>query len=269
MNRNSLDNITPVVLTYNEEPNIARALDSLRWAQKVVVLDSGSTDATESIARAYPNVVWYTRVFDNFMSQWNYALGLLDGGTEYVLGLDADMETTGPLLDEISRAFLSQSFAGGMIPFDYRYYGRSLAGSLCASQLRLFRREQVTVTQLNHGHKFSVLGKIYHFNNQLVHDDRKPIDRWLKSQLQYQLQNEQELATGAGGRLRDRLRNAGVMPPLMGLLAYIKAGGPFKGAAAARYAYERMTTEGILALRLLDSRLRESARTAETKRSTK
>ena len=263
MNRNSLDNITPVVLTYNEEPNIARTLASLRWAQKVVVLDSGSTDSTETIARAYPNVVWYTRGFDSFLSQWNHALTLLDGGTEYVLGLDADMETTGPLLDEISRVFLSQSFAGGMIPFDYRYYGRSLAGSLCASQLRLFRREQVTVTQLNHGHKFSVPGQIYHFNSRLVHDDRKPIDRWLKSQLQYQLQNEQELANG-GGRLRDRLRNAGVMPPLMGLLAYIKAGGPFKGAAAARYAYERMTTESILALRLMDNRLKESSDSAET-----
>ena len=48
------------------------------------------------------------------------------------------------------------------------------------------------------------------------------------------------------------------MPPIIGLLAYVRAGGPFKGAAAARYAYERMTTESILAVRLMDARMQKA-----------
>jgi hypothetical protein len=41
----------------------------------------------------------------------------------------------------------------------------------------------------------------------------------------------------------------------MGLLAYLRAGGPIKGAAAARYAYERAIAEGLLAIRLMDQRM--------------
>lgn len=50
------DQITPVILTYNEAPNIERALEQLRWARDIVVVDSFSNDATlESISRAIRN----------------------------------------------------------------------------------------------------------------------------------------------------------------------------------------------------------------------
>ena len=48
MNSTSLKQITPVVLTFNEEANLRRNLDSLQWAERVVIVDSGSTDADRS-----------------------------------------------------------------------------------------------------------------------------------------------------------------------------------------------------------------------------
>src|SRR5271166_1533927 len=50
------DQITPLIITYNEAPNIRRALDKLLWAERIVVIDSGSTDATVEILRNYPQV---------------------------------------------------------------------------------------------------------------------------------------------------------------------------------------------------------------------
>ena len=69
-----LGDITPVILTYNEAPNIGRALERLRWAKGVVVVDSGSTDETPSIAAGFPNVRTVVRPFDSHARQWRFAV---------------------------------------------------------------------------------------------------------------------------------------------------------------------------------------------------
>jgi glycosyltransferase involved in cell wall biosynthesis len=258
MNPALLQKITPVVLTFNEEANLRRNLDSLPWAERVVIVDSGSTDATEAIARSYRNVTWRTRPFDSFRAQWEYAIHWTDIATEFVLALDCDMEVSAKLREEIAVGFLKGNYDGGLMPIDYRYHGRSLAGSICPPQIRIFRRDAVKVTQVDHGHKFEVAGPVYRFRNRLIHDDRKSLERWVESQLRYQRENEVELRNGHRGRARDYARRLGLMPPIIGMLAYLRAGGPFKGAAAARYAYERMTTESLLAVRLMDARLRRT-----------
>lgn len=247
-----------MVLTYDEEPNIERTLESLRWASDVIVVDSGSTDQTEQIARSFPNVRWYFRRFDRHVAQWEHGIHQTGIATEYILALDADMQVTSPLLKEIEETFLSGGFEGGVIPFKYQYHGKALAGSLCPPQLRLFKRIEVRVAQPDHTQRFSVAGSIYKFRSSLIHDDRKSVERWVASQLSYQLLNEKELSNGGRRRMRDRLRHIGIMPPIVGLLAYVRAGGPFRGAAAARYAYERTVAEGLLAIRLMDARLKAS-----------
>lgn len=254
----ALKRVTPVVLTYNEEPNIGRTLESLRWASEVIVIDSGSTDRTEQIARGFSNVTWNYRPFDNHLAQWTHGIQQTGATSEYVLALDADMQVTPGLLREIEERFFRGQFDGGVIPFEYHYYGHALSSSLCPPQLRLFRRSEVNIAQPDHTQRFSVRGNTYKFRNALIHDDRKPIERWVASQLAYQLLNEKELSNGGRRRIRDRLRRLGIMPPIVGFVAYLKAGGPLRGAAAARYAYERTVAEALLAIRLMDIRLKRN-----------
>jgi len=224
-----------------------------------VVLDSGSTDQTETIAKSFQNVVWCERTFDTHGAQWEYGIRQTGITSEYVLALDADMQVTAEFLQELENDFPFGQAAGGITPFEYRYHGSALAGSLCPPQLRLFRRNEVSISQPDHTQRFSVDGEIYRFRNRLTHDDRKPVDRWVASQVSYQLLIEQGLSNGRRRRLRDHLRRAGLMPPIVGALAYLKAGGPFRGAAAARYAYERMTSESILAVLLMDAKLQRKS----------
>ncbi len=257
----SLRAVTPVVITYNEEANLGRTLDSLGWAERVVVLDSGSTDRTEAIARAHPGVELITRPFDNYRNQWNFGIAHAGAGADYVLALDADMAVPERFVAELERAFLPGGFDGGLVSFAYRYHGHPLTGSLCPPQLRLFRPSHVRVEQPGHNHHFEVDGRIYRFEEPVAHDDRKPIDRWLSSQIGYSRLESERARTG--GRARDWLRRLAVMPPLAVGLAYVRAGGPLRGAAALRYAYERGVAEAIIALRLLDAKLKHSSRDGE------
>ena len=56
--------ITAVILTLNEEENIARTLSHLDWLEKIIVIDSGSTDKTIELVRSFPNTKFCIRNFD-------------------------------------------------------------------------------------------------------------------------------------------------------------------------------------------------------------
>jgi glycosyltransferase involved in cell wall biosynthesis len=247
--------ITPLILTYNEEPNIARTLESLGWANRVVVLDSGSTDATEEIARSFANVAWFVRPFDNHRAQWEYGIRGTEIDSDYVLALDADMSVSQSFAQEAEADFLPHNFVGAITAFQYRILNRPLNGSIYPSQLRVFKPASVRVQQSGHTQEFSSDGRIYHFKSRIIHDDRKALERWTASQLSYSVLEKRRLEETRVLRWQDRLRKLGVMPPIAAAVAYLKAGGPFGGAAAARYAYERATFECLLAIRLMSERL--------------
>jgi len=255
--------ITPLILAYNEEPNIGRTLESLRWADRVVVLDSGSVDRTEEIARTFPNVDWKTRKFDSFKTQTEFGIHSTGINTNYVLALDADMAVSKELAFEIKERFLNRKFAGGLVPFKYCVGGHPLPNSLYPAQIRLFERNKIEVLQVGHGHNFQITGPIYQFKSALIHDDRKPIDRWLFSQLSYSAIEAERIKIGVHPRWHDKLRQFGLMPPVIALLAYVRAGGPFGGIAAVRYAYERALYECLLAIRLTSARLGEDGDSQE------
>src|SRR2546428_4847369 len=179
------DAITPVILTLNEDANLQATLESLSWARRVIVLDSGSSDRTESIAKSFQNVDWNVRHFDTHEEQWRQALTQHGVATEYALALDADMRVTDALLQEVETTFLSGRFRGAMIAFEFRVYGRKLAGSLCPAQLRLFHPSGVRIGQQGHTQCFSIDGPTYEFTSRLIHEDWKSIDLWLASQLRY------------------------------------------------------------------------------------
>jgi hypothetical protein len=90
--------ITAIIPTYNEERNIAQAIDSVKWADEVLVIDSHSTDKTVEIAESKGARV-LLRKFDNFSAQKNYAIH--QARNDWIFVLDADERVTGGLKKEI------------------------------------------------------------------------------------------------------------------------------------------------------------------------
>jgi len=92
-----------LILTYNEEINIARCLESLSNCRDIVILDSHSTDNTLVIASQFDNVRIVQRPFDNYSRQRTYGLNEITYENDWLLMLDADETITTDLNDEIFR----------------------------------------------------------------------------------------------------------------------------------------------------------------------
>ncbi len=90
--------LSVAIITLNEEANLARTLESVRWAQEIVILDSGSTDRTIEIAKSFGAKV-FSQEWLGFGAQKNAALAKCTG--DWLLSLDADEEVSPELQREI------------------------------------------------------------------------------------------------------------------------------------------------------------------------
>ena len=102
--------ISATVITLNEERHLAEALESLSWADEVVVLDSGSTDATVEIARRYTDRVLVTE-WPGYAAQKNRAAA--EASHDWIFSLDADERVTPELAGSIARAREREPDAAG------------------------------------------------------------------------------------------------------------------------------------------------------------
>src|SRR5215471_4709444 len=151
-----IDDITPLVITYNEAANIGRTLDRLTWARRIVVIDSGSTDKTLEIVRGYTGVEIIQRPFDDFATQCNFGLARVK--TRWVLSLDADYHLSEALAAEIS-ALREDDVAGYSAAFVYRMYGRPLHGSLYPPRVVLYRKDGAAYRNEGHAHRVVIAGR--------------------------------------------------------------------------------------------------------------
>lgn len=201
--------MTVVVLTHNEERNLAACLDSVSgWTAAVFVVDSGSTDQTEAIARAH-GATFVQHPFETHARQWRWALEQLPIATPWVLALDADQQLTAPLQDEISQRLTggnADDIAGFFLNRRQIFRGRWIrrGGYYPKYLLKLFRREAVT---LDDGdlvdHHFAVRGRTETLRHDLIEDNRNEADIsvWIAKHNRYAvLQARQELAARAAGR---------------------------------------------------------------------
>jgi glycosyltransferase involved in cell wall biosynthesis len=194
--------VTAIVLTFNEERNLADCLASLSgWTTAVFVVDSGSTDGTLAIAAAHGAAV-RTHTFETHAAQWQWALATLPLETDWVLGLDADQRVT----PELREAIVSALSAGGaqadgwFVRRRQVFRGRWIrhGGYYPKYLLKLFRHTQVTLDPSELvDHHFHVQGTVRQLHADIVEDNRNEaeIAVWTAKHNRYaRLQARQELA---------------------------------------------------------------------------
>lgn len=248
-----LKEITPLILTYNESPNIARNLAKLDWAEKIIIIDSYSTDDTLNIVKANPRVEVYQRNFDSHANQWNY--GLEQVKTEWVLSLDADYVLTNELIEEIVNIDRESNIVDSyFIPFKYCIFGNPLRGTILPPRQALFKKERSTYIDDGHTQLLEVKGTHKYLSNHILHDDRKPFSRWLWAQQHYMVLEAKKLAETPFSELSlgDKIRKQKLLAPFI-ILVYclIIKGGIFDGWIGWYYAFQRMLAEVVLSVQLI------------------
>jgi glycosyltransferase involved in cell wall biosynthesis len=254
-----LQQVSVLILTFNEAPNIARTLDALNDFADVCVLDSGSTDDTLAIVARYPNARVRHRPFDSHAAQWSFGLASCGLDRDWVLALDADYQLTPELVAEIAALKPQEELAGYRVGFVYCVFGRPLSSTLYPPITALYRRAAAHYVQDGHTQRIVVQGEVGQLRGRIRHDDRKPLDRWLSSQGKYAAQEADLLLSTPWShlKLQDKLRRMMVVTPWLVPLYCLTVGrGILDGWAGIFYAFQRGIAEAILAVRLMEIRLK-------------
>ncbi|MCX5724491.1 MAG: glycosyltransferase family 2 protein [Nitrospirae bacterium] len=248
-----------IILTYNEEANLAQALDSVAgWAHELFILDSGSTDRTREIARRYGCHIAQHQ-FENYAKQRNYALDHLPIRSEWILFLDADEWVPEALKEEISSLIATLPDANGFyLKRRLIWMGRWIRRGYYPSWiLRLFRQGTGRCEDRAVNEHLIVEGKTGQLRHDFMHEDRKGVTDWIAKHNGYATREAQELLNARSGPayreidaslfgsqaqrtrwLRYRIWNR--MPPLIRpfcyfFYRYVLAGGFWDGQAAFTY----------------------------------
>lgn len=256
-----LEQITPVILTFNEEANIGRTLDRLTWARDIVIVDSFSTDATVAIASRYGQVRLFRRAFAGHAQQWNFAIGATNIATEWFLALDADYVLSDELVAEMAELGPGTDVNGYAAGFRYCIAGAPLRGTLYPPLIVLCRRGMARYEQRGHTQRVAVSGPIGALAGKIFHDDRKPLSRWLASQQRYARLEAEYLLGGDSGRLdrMDRIRRWGwAAPTLVFFYTLVLKGCILDGWRGWFYVLQRTFAESLIALELVGRRLAKS-----------
>ena len=253
-----LEEITVLVLTYNEAANIGRTLTALSSFPSVVVLDSGSSDETVSIVKSFANVKLFTRPFDTHSNQWNFGLNECGIETTWVLALDADYNLPKASVEEIA-SLVPEQTAGYEASFDYCVFGHLLKATLYPPVTVLFRKNSAHFVQGGHTQRLQINGEIGRLRVRIIHDDRKPLSRWFVSQQKYAKLEADYLFQVPNNKLRftGRLRRAGWPTPIIILIyTLLVKRCIFDGWAGWYYVLQRTIAESMIAAEVLDRRLR-------------
>ena len=181
-----MTHLTVIILTYNEALHIARAVDNvIGWAEHVYVLDSGSSDETCKLAEERGAKV-FSRKFDNYSNQRNYAIKELPIPTDWILFLDADEYLTQELKSEISNELLDPKADGYYLKRFFFFMGKQIrwGGYSPIWILRLFKKEK-GIFQREINEHLVLNGKSAKLQYYFVDDNKESLKVWWNKHIDY------------------------------------------------------------------------------------
>lgn len=168
-----MEKLSVTIITLNEEANIRDALESVKWADEIVVVDSGSGDKTVDICKEYTDKVFYNQ-WPGHIEQKNLAIEKVTHN--WILSIDADERVTPELASEIRGVLKGPKADAYAVPRRVFYLGRWIDHSWYPDyKVRLFRKEKGRWGGINPHDKVMVNGTLERLKGDLLHYSYKDI----------------------------------------------------------------------------------------------
>jgi len=168
-----------IIITKNAEAHIDNCLNSVKFANEIIIVDSGSTDNTVKLCKKYTDKIFIRRDWQGFGVQKNRALEKAQ--SEWILSIDADEEITPDLRHEIESAIAQNQYTAFRIPRLSQFCGRWMKHSWSSDYvLRLFKRECAKFSNDLVHEKLEVLqGDIATLKNSILHNSFSSLEEVL------------------------------------------------------------------------------------------
>lgn len=253
--------VTVVVPVRNEERNLARCLKRLAAFAHVLVVDSGSSDATVEIARAHGaelvNFTWN----GHFPKKRNWVLITQTLSTEWVLFLDADENVTDAFCEELARVLENTRFSGFWLRYTTYFMGKRLRFGVAQRKLALFRVGSGLYERIDEDHWSTldmevhehpvIKGSIGELHAKIEHNDYKSLQHYIDRHNQYSSWEARRIAAllerGTAGiltrrqRLKYRFLTKSWFPFAYFALQYFWKLGLLDGRVGLLYAHYKLT----------------------------
>jgi glycosyltransferase involved in cell wall biosynthesis len=186
--------LSVAIITLNEAANLPRTLESVRFAQEIVVLDSGSTDGTREMAQR-AGARWIEAPWKGFAQQKNAAIAATT--SDWVLSLDADEEVSPALAREIAELIAGDAqFNAYRVPRLNHFLGRPLrhGGYWPDPKLRLFRRGAAQFEDRPVHETMQTRGPVGTLRGHLIHHCYPTLDEYIDHMNRYSAAGAEMLA---------------------------------------------------------------------------
>ncbi|MDR3416872.1 MAG: glycosyltransferase family 2 protein [Nevskia sp.] len=206
--------LSVILITCNESANIADCLESVKWADQIVVVDSGSRDDTVAICERYGAQVEVTD-WPGYGPQKNRALARATG--DWVLSIDADERVTPESRAEIERVLAAPDADAYELPRLSSYLGRPMrhGGWWPDHVTRLFRRGAARFSDVRVHEALLVQGRTGRLQHHLVHHPFRRLDQVIGKMDAY--------SSAAAATMAERGRSAGLGSAVLhGLFAFLR-----------------------------------------------
>lgn len=201
--------ITALVALKNEEKNIGRCLESIKWVDEIIIVDNDSTDNTVKIAKKYTNKIFSYK--KKALIPKIQQFGIEKATKDWILVLDADVVVTKEATKEIIKKIQEQRYKGYYVPHKMVAFGKPMKYALFCNILKLFRRGYGKFDAGSAHCKLKIKGRIGTLKHCLLHYAHPDIKTFLKKMNLYTSQDAEEIVKkGKGGLLNKKMKRIGV-----------------------------------------------------------